>query len=72
MANKRLSEQQWRTVFTNLSEMGEEVEVLWLEGTTPDSEEWVLCCDIELFEDGFKTEQDTMKRLKEMEEKYHG
>ena len=40
-----------------------DVEVVWLEGT----DEWCLCCDCELFEDGFKSEQEARERLESLE-----
>lgn len=55
----RLPLAQWENIFRNLHEDNEYVEIVWLDGT----DEWVLCFDCELFEDGFKTEKEAMERL---------
>ena len=56
---KRINLTQWNTVLNNLEEQGEEVEAIWLDG----GDEWVLCNDCELFEDGFKDESEASHRL---------
>lgn len=70
----RLSDEQWKDIFRNLSEMEEEdfydgvvdwVEVLWLDS----SDEYVLAYGEELFEDGFKTEGEAYERLHYLEQK---
>jgi hypothetical protein len=69
---QRLDNETWSTIFRNLQEMDEEdyydgtvdwVEVQWLDGT----DEWVLCHGEELFEDGFKTEEEAQQRLTYLE-----
>jgi len=69
---QRLPLETWENIFRNLSEMEEEdyydgvidwVEVTWLDS----SDEWVLNYGEELFEDGFKTEEEAMKRLDMLE-----
>lgn len=59
---QRLSVETWNTILTNMDEAGEEVEVVWLD--SPD--EWVLCCEYELFEDGFQSEEEADRRLEEV------
>lgn len=61
----RLSDSKWEDIFRNVKELGEEVEVEWLDGT----KEWVLCSGEEWFEDGFKTEEEACKRLDELEQR---
>jgi len=72
----RLPLETWENIFRNLSEMEEEdyydgvidwVEVTWLEGDPGSGGEWVLNYGEELFEDGFKTEEEAMKRLDMLE-----
>ncbi|AMO25844.1 hypothetical protein Blue_021 [Bacillus phage Deep Blue] len=53
---------EWKNVLRNLSEEGEEVEVMWLESTN----EYVLCHECELFEDGFNTEAEAEARLEDI------
>lgn len=69
---KRLSNETWKDIFHNLSEMKKEdyydgvvdwVEVSWSE----DEDEWILCYGEEVFEDGFKSEKEAMERLSELE-----
>jgi len=60
---KRLGIETWKDIFRNIRENGEEVEILCMD----DTREWVLCCDCELFEDGFKTEQEARERLEYLE-----
>lgn len=52
----------WKNIFRNLEEENEDVEIIWLDG----SDEWCLCFDCEMFEDGFKTEQEAIDRLEEL------
>lgn len=40
-----------------------EVEVVWLDS----SDEWCLCSGTELFEDGYKSEEEAQKRLESLE-----
>ena len=54
----------WKNIIRNVSEdvdseYGNEVEVVWLDGT----DEWCLCHGTELFEDGFATEREATYRL---------
>lgn len=69
---KRLNNEQWKNIFRNLSELEEEdyydgtvdwVEVLWLDST----DEWILAHGEELFEDGFKSEEEAQQRLNKLE-----
>jgi hypothetical protein len=74
---KRLSNEEWKNIFWNMMNLDEEeiemwgsnwVEVLWLEGNGVDThEEWVLGYGTECFEDGFKTEEEAMTRLNQLE-----
>ena len=81
--NKRLSLDEWKNIFRNIEEIRNEeeqdqdfvqgvkdgtynyteVEIVWLDG----SDEYVLCSDCELFEDGFNTEQQAQERLTYLE-----
>jgi len=65
--HKRLDMGEWETVFINLHEINEHVEVTWLEGEPGSAGEWVLNYEYELFEDGFKSEEEAMKRLDTLE-----
>ncbi|TCI26668.1 hypothetical protein EVJ32_04655 [Exiguobacterium sp. SH5S4] len=56
---KRISLTQWNTILNNLEEQNEEVEIVWLDS----GDEWCLCNDCELFEDGFKDEDEASHRL---------
>lgn len=53
---------EWKDVLRNLSEEGEDVEIQWIES----SDEWVLCHECELFEDGFKTEEEANARIEDI------
>ena len=64
----RLTIKEWANVLRNMEDEGDEVEVLWLDGTN----EWVLCWDCELFEDGFESEEEAQARLDEVEKKVGG
>jgi hypothetical protein len=64
---QRLDLEEWETVFVNLHEIDEHVEVTWLEGEPGSGGEWVLNYEYELFEDGFKSEEEAMKRLDTLE-----
>lgn len=59
---KRLSIEEWKNIFNNLKESNEEVEIIWLD-STENQGEYCLCFNCELFEDGFKTEQECYDRL---------
>lgn len=83
MDKKRLDLKTWKNIFKNVKdaqleqekeegieeliqegvEKRIEVEVVWLEST----DEWVLCQDCELFEDGFKSEEEAIERLRYLE-----
>lgn len=64
---KKMSYDLWRNVITNLDAEDEMVEVLWLDnGTSEDNNEWCLCFDTELFERGFKSEEEALARLDEI------
>lgn len=65
---QRLNDEIWKNIFRNLAEDDEEVEVTWLD-EVGSAGEWVLCFDCELFEDGFKTEEEAQKRLDFLEKK---
>lgn len=65
---ERLSLETWKDIFRNLKDMDEEdyydgvvdwVESIWLDST----DEWCLAYGEELFEDGFKTEEEAQERL---------
>lgn len=56
---KRIDLVQWNTILNNLEEQNEEVEIVWLDS----GDEWCLCNDCELFEDGFKNEDEASHRL---------
>ena len=64
---KKLSLQEWNTIINNIRELeddefGNEVEILWLDGT----DEWCLCHGYELFEDGFATEHEAWQRYEQI------
>lgn len=63
----RMSMNEWKTVLGNIYADDEDVEIIWLEST----DEWVLCCDCEIFEDGFKTEKQARNRLNEVIKKVY-
>jgi len=56
---QRLSLKQWETIFNNLADINEEVEIVWLDSTN----EYVLCYEEELYEDSFTSEKDAQERL---------
>ena len=69
---KRLTTKEWTNIFRNLNELepseyyggiDNEVEVLWLDPGDDSPGEWALCYGEELFEDGFKSEEDACNRL---------
>lgn len=60
---QRLDITTWKTIFSNLKENNEAVEILYLDGT----KEYVLCFNTELFEDGFQTENEAIQRLEHIE-----
>lgn len=53
---------EWKEVLSTLAEEGEEVEIVWLEST----DEYVLCHESQLYEDGFKTEEEANARLEDI------
>lgn len=59
---ERLTLDEWKNVFSNLAAEGAEVEVVWLEST----DEWVLCHESELFEDGYTGELEAEQRLQDI------
>lgn len=65
---KRLTLKEWATIIENIKEwneseqLGNEIEVLYLEST----DEYVLCLECEIFEDGFKTEAEAWQRYDEI------
>lgn len=65
---ERLSIETWIDIFRNMEEIteseefGTDVEVIY--GDTDD--EWILCHGYELFESGFKTEEQAQDRLIEV------
>ena len=59
----RQSLETWKNIFRNLEEEGKQLEVIWLDS----SDEWCLCAGTELFEDGFKTEDEANDRLEYLE-----
>ena len=61
----RMTLTQWAIVLNNLKEENQDVEILWLD----DTDEWVLCHDCELFEDGFATENQAYEYLNYIEKK---
>jgi hypothetical protein len=56
---QRLNIETWKNIFRNTQEANEEIEVVWLDSDN----EYCLCVDCELFEDGFKTEKEAEERL---------
>lgn len=60
---KRLNLETWKNIFRNTIESNEEIEIVWLDG----ADEWCLCVDCELFEDGFKSEEEARERLEFLE-----
>lgn len=61
---QRLTVEQWTNILRNVEEDNDEIEVLWLDT----DDEWVLACNYELFEDGFKTEKEAISRLDDISE----
>ena len=61
---RRLHLDVWKNIIRNTNELGEDIEILWLD----DTDEYVLCCDTEIFEDGFKDEREANRRLEEVQE----
>jgi len=59
---ERLTVEEWKTVLSNLAKEGAEVEVVWLEST----DEYVLCHESELFEDGYTGELEAQQRLEDV------
>jgi hypothetical protein len=68
---KKLSMEAWENIFINTQESGEDIEVVYLDNVGEDSE-WCLCCGEELFEDGYKTEDEAQKRLEYLESIFLG
>lgn len=68
---KKQSNEMWKNIFRNLAEDDEEVEVIWLDNGkgSADNNEWCLCHDTEMFEQGFKSEKEATDRLRELEDK---
>lgn len=60
---QRQSLNTWKTIFKNLAEDDQEVEVTWLDPGDASSGEWCLHWENELFEDGFATEKEANERL---------
>lgn len=63
---KKLRADEWKNVIRNMNEESEEVEVMWLDS----GDEWCLCYDCELFEDGFTSEKEAQERLKFVTENF--
>lgn len=59
---KRLSLKEWQVIINNLQAENLEVEIVWLDS----GDEFVLCHDCELFEDGFQTEEQANSRLEKI------
>ncbi len=67
---EKLTLEQWKVVLENLKdldedtieEFGDTVEILWFDS----SNDWALCHGYEVFEDGFKTEEEAQQRLNEV------
>lgn len=67
MKKARLTLEQWETVLENLKEFNEEIEVVWLESCLANGDdEWVICSDCELLEDGFDSEEEAWQRYEEI------
>ncbi|UJF36552.1 hypothetical protein [Paenibacillus hexagrammi] len=64
----RLRREVWENIFRNTAEANEEVEAVWLDPGDSSEGEWCLCCDCELFEDGFQSEKEAMDRLAYLEQ----
>lgn len=71
----RLTLEEWKNIFRNLQEEGENVEIIWLDAVPHDAYgnptgevfEWVLCHGCEIFEDGFEAEKEAQERLDYLE-----
>lgn len=61
----RMTLTQWAIVLNNLKEENQDVEILWLD----DTDEWILCHDCEIFEDGFATENQAYEYLNYIKKK---
>lgn len=67
----KLSTEQWELIMLRIQtadneiheEFGESVEIIWLDST----DEWALVYAYDIFEDGFKSEEEARERLKEIE-----
>lgn len=59
---KRLTLKEWKIIIENLQAENLEVEIVWLDS----DDEFVLCHDCELFEDGFQTEEQAYSRLEKI------
>lgn len=59
---RRLHLDMWKNIIRNTNELGEDIEILWLD----DTDEYVLCCDTEIFEDGFTDEREAEHRLEQV------
>lgn len=65
----KLSNETWVNIFRNIGELdeneefGNTVEIIWLDST----DEWILAHGYDCFEDGFKTEEEAMERLEQLE-----
>lgn len=66
MCKKRLDLETWKNIFRNTKQNNEEIEIVWLDEVGTEGE-WCLCVDCELFEDGFKTENEARQRLDYLE-----
>ena len=60
---QRLAIKVWENIFRNTRENNEDVEAVWLDS----GDEWCLACDCEMFEDGFQSEKEALKRLEDVE-----
>lgn len=70
---ERLSLETWKNIFRNVAEINEDlkkegfeeepIEIQYLEST----DEYVLCSGCDLFEDGYKTEDEAQERLTYLE-----
>lgn len=79
----RITFEEWKNVFRNVEDINKELkaegmeeeplEVSWLEGDMMAGvgEEYVIHSGGDVIEDGFKTEQEGIDRLHEMEKRYY-
>ena len=65
MKMTRMTLTEWKIVLNNLKEENQDVEILWLD----DTDEWILCHDCEIFEDGFATENQAYEYLNYIKKK---